>query len=397
MTTTTNPQNTFLILAMNDTEVRAEKMAVAVFTNDLDAGRSHFFAYRENKFYNPKDEYKPLTSGQRLNDTQKAEYLNLLDEAQIMYGRERAKRLNSGGVVNNSALSALEKSLEAQKVAAAKKDSELEALRAEIEALRANKGPEKVYHEKFGRVVFNLKKNRPVYLSGPAGTGKSELVRQAAESLGLEFYPVSSVSQEYKLTGFLDMKNDYKETQFYKAFKYGGVFFLDEMDACQPEVLVMINSAIANRYFDFPNEFVEAHENFRVIAAGNTRGGGADSTYTGRFQLDGSTLDRYRNITINYSPTIEKAITNDNAEFLAFIWELRRACKETDIQLIVSYRSMARVIEAENDENDLDDLTEIFDECLVKGLLDEDDIIMVSRAMALENKNRYYSAFKKLA
>lgn len=69
--------------------------------------------------------------------------------------------------------------------------------------------------------------------------------------MGLDFYFTNAVSQEYKLTGFIDANGKYQETQFYKAFTQGGLFFLDEMDASIPEVLVILNAAIANRYFDF--------------------------------------------------------------------------------------------------------------------------------------------------
>ena len=55
----------------------------------------------------------------------------------------------------------------------------------------------------------------------------------------------------------------------------GGLFFLDEMDASIPEVLVLLNAAIANGYFEFPNGKITAHEDFRVVAAGNTVGSGA--------------------------------------------------------------------------------------------------------------------------
>ena len=76
---------------------------------------------------------------------------------------------------------------------------------------------------------------------------------------------------------------------------------LDEMDASIPEVLVILNAAIANRYFDFPAPigYVEANPNFRVIAAGNTTGHGADFEYVGRNQLDGASLDRFAVVKID--------------------------------------------------------------------------------------------------
>ena len=131
---------------------------------------------------------------------------------------------------------------------------------------------------------------------------------QVAEALGLEFYFSNAVTQEYKITGFIDANGSFHETQFYQAFTKGGLFMLDEMDASVPEVLVMLNAAIANRYFDFPTGLVEANENFRLIAAGNTFGTGADIEYTGRYQLDAASLDRFALVDIDYSTKVEAAI-----------------------------------------------------------------------------------------
>ena len=79
---------------------------------------------------------------------------------------------------------------------------------------------------------------------------------------------------------------------------------MDEMDASIPETLIILNAAIANRYFDFPNGKVSANPNFRVIAAGNTVGTGADNNYTGRYCLDRASLDRFAMVNIDYSEKI---------------------------------------------------------------------------------------------
>ena len=131
-------------------------------------------------------------------------------------------------------------------------------------------------------------------LTGAAGTGKNVICKQVAQALGLKFYFSNAVTQEYKLTGFTDANGRYQPTQFYKAFTEGGVFMLDEIDASIPEVLVILNSAIANGYFDFPAPigYVDAHPDFRVVAAGNTTGNGADFEYVGRNQLDASSLEQ---------------------------------------------------------------------------------------------------------
>ena len=66
--------------------------------------------------------------------------------------------------------------------------------------------------------------------------------KKIAEELDLEFYFTNSIQQEYKITGFIDAGGKYHETEFYKAFKNGGLFFLDELDASIPEYLILYNS-----------------------------------------------------------------------------------------------------------------------------------------------------------
>lgn len=216
----------------------------------------------------------------------------------------------------------------------------------------------------------------PVFLTGAAGTGKNVICKQVAKSLGLNFYFTNAVSQEYKLTGFIDANGKYQETQFYKAFTQGGLFFLDEMDASIPEVLVILNAAIANRYFDFPNGKVEAHPDFRVIAAGNTNGLGADNAYTGRYCLDRASLDRFALVDIDYSLEIEKSLCNGNMELIDFVHAFRKACSEAGIDCLCSYRTIERISKLENVFNNLKEILNI---SLVKGLSDEDMKIICKR------------------
>lgn len=201
-----------------------------------------------------------------------------------------------------------------------------------------------VYHEEFLTVLAYAAADEPVLLTGPAGTGKNIICQQTAEAMGLEFYFSNAVTQEYKLTGFTDANGVFHESQFYKAFTEGGVFMLDEMDASIPEVLITLNAAIANRYFDFPAPIgkKEAHPDFRVIAAANTFGTGADSTYSGRYQLDGASLDRFAVVEISYSKAIEESMTNDQ-ELLDFIRAFRAATTAAGVPCIVSYRAIKRL------------------------------------------------------
>lgn len=248
-----------------------------------------------------------------------------------------------------------------------------------------------VQHEEFENVLKFVANNEPVYLAGPAGSGKNVICQQVAEALGLNFYFTNAVTQEYQLKGFTDAMGNYQPTQFYKAFTQGGLFMLDEMDASIPETLVILNAAIANRYFDFPAPigYVKAHPDFRVIAAGNTSGHGADFEYVGRNQLDGASLDRFGYIEIDYSESIEKNVANGDMELVKFCRSFRKSAKKSGLNVIVSYRGIGRLAKM------LQIMTpeQALKTCLIKGI-EKDDVNMIIGNM--RNESKYFDALKRV-
>lgn len=193
-------------------------------------------------------------------------------------------------------------------------------------------------HEKFEEILMLVNNNIPVMLTGGAGSGKSSTCEKVANALGLDFYFSNAITQEYKLTGFIDAMGNYQETQFYQAFKNGGLFLLDEIDASVPEALVILNTAIANGYFDFPNGKIEAHKDFRIVACANTYGLGGNDVYVGRNQLDGASLDRFAVIYFNYDEILEKNLVV-NKNWAEFIQALRERIQKRQIKHIVSMRA----------------------------------------------------------
>lgn len=200
-----------------------------------------------------------------------------------------------------------------------------------------------VLHADFDKIVSMVADSEPIYLYGPAGTGKSYMAQQIAKVLNLEYYYTNSVTDEVQIKGFVDANGNYHKTQFYDAFVNGGIFLLDELDGSIPETLVMLNNALANGYFAFPNGKAEAHKDFRCIAAGNTFGTGADNTYTGRYQLDGASMDRFALIEVNYDERIEENISGGDKELVAFAHDFRNAVNKIGSTCLFTYRGIKRL------------------------------------------------------
>ena len=262
----------------------------------------------------------------------------------------------------------------------------------EVEEVDIKEEPEKpknVRHEEYNTIKACLELGIPVYLAGPAGSGKNHTVEQIAKEEGWDFYFSNSVQQEYKLTGFIDAGGSFHETEFYKACTSENecIFFLVEIDASIPEVLVLLNAAIANGYFEFPNGIVR-FDNVHFVAAGNTVGSGADDMYSGRMVLDQATLDRFAIIEFDYSEVIERKITNGNQELITFIHELRENCSKNGVRATFSYRCMMMVTKLEKTDMPLEKILKI---SVFKGM-DKDTI----NSIRIYGDNKYYKAFKTL-
>lgn len=181
--------------------------------------------------------------------------------------------------------------------------------------------PVGIQHNKF-ETLFRIasvkvgadKKHRPldVMLVGPAGSGKTTACHAVADALGIAFYAFSVGFQTTKsdLLGYMDAHGHYIHSVLYLAYRDGGLFLLDEVDAGNSNVLTILNAMLANGSYIFPNgERVERHEDFVCFAAANTYGLGADRSYIGRNQLDAATLDRFVSVEFGYDEALERIIS----------------------------------------------------------------------------------------
>ena len=252
-------------------------------------------------------------------------------------------------------------------------------------------------HKIFPKVLKLVNMGKAIMITGDAGTGKNFMVEQIAKALNGRFFYSSTITQEYKLTGFIDASGNYHATELRKAIDYANehpdvkvIFMLDEIDASIPETLVVINSLLANGYFDFPDERVSVGNNFVVIAAGNTVGLGADMVYTGRNVIDGATLDRFILVKMTYDTDLEKALCPEES-LKAFIYDIRKSAKKNHINCIVGMRCLKNAYEMFINGFDKQD---IVSDAIIKGL-GEDDINVLKAD--LDTSNEWYKYFKYVA
>lgn len=238
-----------------------------------------------------------------------------------------------------------------------------------------------VLHKSFFSILKRLMLGESAYLYGEAGTGKSFIARQIAEALNVPFYMSASVSDEVTIKGFTDARGVFHDTPFYHAFKDGGVFLLDELDASIADVLNMLNEALANGVFVFGNgETVSRNDKFYCIATGNTLGTGADEVYTGRAHLDGATMDRFFYEPVTYDRDISLQMARGDEAIVDFSFAYRKAAKKAGINTLCTYRALKRMATF----TEFMSKAETLETSILKGM-SADDIRIIANNIELES------------
>lgn len=231
-----------------------------------------------------------------------------------------------------------------------------------------------IFCENFERIVNKIARGHHVYLYGPAGTGKSHTAEQIAKILGLDFYSQTTVQFAHDVRGYGDAGGRFVDTPFFKAFANGGLYFQDEYDRSNAEAAIVLNTALANNYYDFPVVGrVFAHKDFRFMAAGNTTMNGASDEYCTGQQLDASSKDRFGFVfEVGYLHEVEMKIAHNNAEIVEFVEDVRKAVNECGIQHVVSYRATKCMVDEVENEGDLEAcITESVFKCLDRQSMTE--------------------------
>jgi hypothetical protein len=161
-----------------------------------------------------------------------------------------------------------------------------------------------------------------ILLVGPAGCGKSHAVQQVAQALELDYGFISlsaGISESHLIGRYIPSgengRFEYQEAPFVTFYRDGGVFCLDELDAADENVLLVVNGGLANGHLRLPDgTAVARHPDFVCIGCANTFGNGADRQYVGRNQLDGATLDRFvsARLEFDYDLDLERAASRED-------------------------------------------------------------------------------------
>jgi len=196
-------------------------------------------------------------------------------------------------------------------------------------------------HPMLGELLGTLLSGMNPLLVGPAGSGKTQMAAQAAEALNLKYGHLcfsAGVSETWLFgrqtpVGFI-------AGDFFSLYKNGGLFLADEIDAADANLLLTINTALANGHLYNPinGESVERHKDFFFIGAANTFGKGGTTVYTGRSRLDAATLDRFVTLEVDYIKEVEDVICTDK-DLAEWLRSVRKAVNDKGSQEVVSYRA----------------------------------------------------------
>lgn len=143
-------------------------------------------------------------------------------------------------------------------------------------------------------IAFN--ENIPTLLVGQTGTGKNTILRHIAEKLGRTDVVRINLTGETTvedLTGRVQLKDGNTQDQdgnVTLSVRNGKILILDEINACQPEVLFALQSLLDDDHsLTLPSgEVVKAHKDFRVFATMNPTSG-----YVGTKSLNKAFMSRF--------------------------------------------------------------------------------------------------------
>ena len=207
-------------------------------------------------------------------------------------------------------------------------------------------------HRQFPDLLRKVSARRNLFLTGSAGVGKTFIVDQIGEALGI---PVTTLTadplpQRFEIIGGVSpVTGDVIKGSVADVYENGGIYLIDEFDTGHPSLGTALNKLLANDSFDFPvagggTRKVRKHKDFLVIATGNTYGQGGSLRYVGTNKINGAGLDRFSFVHIGVDEELEKHICDSispdaSAQVLPIVRTARRNAETYRLDVIVSPRT----------------------------------------------------------
>lgn len=257
-----------------------------------------------------------------------------------------------------------------------------------LEEYRAEVDPNYVFNIELTRkVLIALELNRPLYLFGFHGTGKTTVIEQAAARTNRPFLRVQHTAnmEESQVIGQYTVKTrivkdevidgagnrhtvdralavtEFEPGPLAVAMREGAIYCADEYDIALPQVVALYQPVLEGKALvikDAPPEWrvVRPHPEFRICATGNTNGTGDETgLYQGTVMQNAANYSRFK-ITeeVDYmEPKIETQVvasqaridSADAAKIVSIAKEIRQQFRDGKISSTISPRELINAAE----------------------------------------------------
>lgn len=209
-------------------------------------------------------------------------------------------------------------------------------------------------------IMFGKKEG--LYLTGPTGSGKTSIIRQVCARLNKNCISITAhgrMEMSELIINHVIKENESKLIlgPLARSMKEGYIFIVNEIDTLDPATNTGFNDISDCLVIPETGQIIYPHEDFRLVACGNTVGGGDDSGYVGTTRQNLAFGDRFNFIEVNYpEPEVEIGILQKAADgnipeelqeviydnMLKIAKETRQAFVNEEISLTFSTRTLLR-------------------------------------------------------
>lgn len=221
-----------------------------------------------------------------------------------------------------------------------------------------------------------VEEGKPVYLVGPAGSGKSMLLRWVCQQLQRRMMFISMhehlLADSLEGYSWLSVQNgatvqEWCEGIVQKALETGSILVVDEFDRAPAALQHMLNDVAQSRSFTLkegPNagQKIIAKPGFMILATGNTLNG-SDGQFSSTM-IDRSTLSRFRVIYVTFDTEVEGKILQrmgvpQASRILRMVQKVRDLYEQgEDVTALIGTRHLIHVAKDVKDGHSLRDAWE---------------------------------------